>query len=278
MKEEKIIRKALKTVSRLGSVKKGNYLKEEEDGSISKHEVIVERVFEGFGFEIVFPLEDEGSVAIWFNGEPVYNNISGFKFEKYDYTPPLIKKLEEEEDFDEYYYSGSEIGDWEELLEYIADNSKKIKKVSERRKREREAFFKWFTALNECMLKHLKFKLVYRESGDYDAISFPDKEYKDYFIRVSGSGENKDALQVYSIKVLKTGFFFDKTEEHLVYDYATTFFENGDWLQHLTSLFPPGAIEEELQNLKKLPKKMVLAQKNVTVDEAFNQVLKYVQE
>lgn len=234
MTEELIIEYANKCVNVLGRKVKANRIIRSTDENnkpkIDKEEIVFERTFEKFGFELSFLEENDVHLAIFFEGELVFNTVAdAYKVDDYDCSSPILRKLFDEDDNP----AGRCFihGEWEDLLKKIADNAKKLKEVLEKLTAETKKLHQVIAYKNELMVKHLPF----RNFGNRHF--YQDNEY--HVECVNGM------TRVYPIEL--SGFLAKKVDfKDCVFDASINYYAPGPWEQHIEAI-----LNKEVAKMKK---------------------------
>lgn len=211
-------KKKLKTFDENGLLVSMNY---------TSDPIIMERVYDDFGFRITFLEESTTACAIWFAGNIVFNTILNYDPDSYDKTSKTVSRLHEDlkwatfvptGGYREYHFHG----EWEDALKTISDNMELIKERLFKRRKETEAELQWLKDFNLEMLKFIPFK-YYRRDVMYDDL----REYKDKKVIIKGDLSNQDFLNVWVIE----GKIGKK-----VFDYQAAKCINGPWIDHVRAL------------------------------------------
>lgn len=177
---------------------------------------VFERSYSGFGLEICFVEKSEDLCAIWFEDELVFSTVTEYDSDRYGANSKYFTRLDLD-DLREVY----EEGDWEEVLNVLAENYEEIQAKQAEMSKAAEKMNARITQLNEDMLTYLPFK--YRGGNEE---MFPDREYKNGNIFVCGRGYDREALQVY-------------VNGHEVFDFKRMYLEEGPWLSVIESVISP---------------------------------------
>ena len=222
--EQKVIEYSNKCIDVLGRKIYANriirFTNKDGKPDIDKKAILFERTFEDYDLEISFLGENDVHLAIFFGGELVFNTVGdAYKKEEYDCSSPVFQKLY---DSDGHCAENCfEHGDWEELLEYVADNAERIKKALDAFSAETKKLMKKIARRNELMVNHLPF----RHFGNRHF-------YQDDVVHVELiNGSTK----VYTLKV--SGLFKTKVDfKDCVFDAIENTYKTGPWEKHIETI------------------------------------------
>ena len=188
---------------------------------IAKEEIILERVYQDYGFELAYLEDTDAYLCIFFNDELVFNTVGdAYKEDDYDSSSPTLLKLFNE--FDEPSANCFIHGEWEELLEYIADNAEAIKVAKKIMAEETKKFLEIIARKNDLMVKHIPFR------------NFAGRRYfEDSVVHI----ENHDgAITVYSIEEERHFLMIRRNLKDCVFCFSESFYQPGTWEKHVERL------------------------------------------
>lgn len=232
MEKEKILEYANTVVKELGKSYKGKRTlpvpSEEADNNVK---CVVYRGYDGFGFEIAFLEESEDICAICFDSKLVFSTVCDkYDPDRFDCKISLFESIS---DSSSKNYAPGYVyihGAWEDALEKIALNTKKIKQKLAEEQRRTEESLKAINKLNSDMLKYLNFKYL---KTDCPGIYL--RMYMDSEVCVKSLDEdNLCKLEVYLVS--KKSFFKPAELSKLVFSANEHFFEKGPWYEHILAL------------------------------------------
>ena len=195
----------------------------DEDGNLheNKQEILFERTYQEYGFDISFLEETDAYLCIFHNDELVFNTVGdAYKKDDYDLTSPTLMQLFDEDD--NVAATCFEHGDWEDLLEYIANHAEEIKESRERLAKQTKEILENIKRKNDLMAVHIPFRPYANKSY-----------YEDNKIHIDN---NAGSIRVCLVEEERKFLSVKRDLVDVVFDYAESYYKPGDWEYYVQAM------------------------------------------